>query len=82
MARLEVEDTTIAFDLPVQVPELTLRFADVEVAGIAVDGEPLAKAGTRADFRSGTFWVEDGVTWAAFDPQAAQVSVEVQAVEA
>ena len=64
------------------MPELTLRFADTEVSGIAVDGEPLARAGTRADFRSGTFWVEGGVTWAAFDPQAARVRVEVQALEA
>lgn len=78
MAELQVTDTTVRLDLPVCAPELTLRFADVEVAGVSVDGRPLIQAGTRADFCSGTFWREDAVTYAAFDPQSAQACVEVQ----
>ncbi len=77
MARWELDGDTISLDLPVRVPELTLRLSDVEVAGVAVDGAPLRQAGTRAAFESGTFLVEDGVTVLAFDPTARQVQVRV-----
>ena len=78
MARVEVNDNKVELDLPVCAPELTLHFTDIEVAEISVDGRPLAKAGRRADFRSGTFWREGMETYAAFDPQAARVAIEVQ----
>ena len=58
MPRVEVNDNKVELDLPVCAPELTLHFTDIEVAEISVDGRPLAKAGRRADFRSGTFWCE------------------------
>ena len=78
MARVEVNENKVELDLPVCAPELTLHFTDIEVAEISVDGRPLAKAGRRADFRSGTFWREGMETYAAFDPQAARVAIEVQ----
>ena len=61
--------------------ELTLEIEEVEVAGIVVDGRPLVRAGTRAGFQSGTFWCDGAVTLAAFDPQTAQVRVEIKTVD-
>ena len=78
MAGVAVAGAAVVLDLPVQVPELTLRIADANVAGVSVAGTPLRKVGTRADFQTGTFWVADGGAWAAFDPQGAQVSIEIQ----
>ena len=78
MAEVAVAGAAVVLDLPVQVPELTLRIADANVVGVSVAGTPLRKVGTRADFQTGTFWVADGGAWAAFDPQGAQVSIEVQ----
>ena len=52
---LEITDIAIAsaaatLYLPVQVPKLTLRIEGANVAGISVDGAPLRKVGTQADF--------------------------------
>ena len=81
MAHIETGDGIIVLDLPVRPLELTLQIEEVEVAGIVVDGRPLVRAGTRAGFQSGTFWCDGAVTLAAFDPQTAQVRVEIKTVD-
>lgn len=68
MADLEVDGFTIRLDLPVRVPEFTLRLAGVDARGISVDGKPLARVCTRGAFKSGTFYEEGACTLVAFDP--------------
>jgi hypothetical protein len=78
MAETTVEEHAIQLDLPVRVPDFTLRLTDVDVRGVSVGGDPLARVQARADFRSGTFFTEDNVTLAAFDPGERQTTVDVQ----
>jgi len=68
---------TIQLDLPVRVPDFTLRLTDVDVRGVSVDGKPLAQASNRASLKSGTFFTEDNVTFIAFDPKERRTIVEV-----
>ena len=77
MAEMQVEGNAVRLDLPVQVPEFTLRLAEVDVGGVSVDGEPLARASSRAEFREGTFLGEGEKTFAAFAPKSRSVAVEV-----
>lgn len=79
MAELTVEDHTIRLDLPVQVPDFTLRIAGSNVRGVSVDGKPLQRAASRAGFKSGCFLREDDATLAAFDPAARRTTVDVEA---
>ncbi|MDA0747551.1 MAG: hypothetical protein O2954_13605 [bacterium] len=78
MAELASDGNTLKLDLPVRVPELTLRFSGSNIQNISVDGKPLARALTRAAFRTHTFYREGDVTFAAFDPQNRNVTVEIQ----
>jgi hypothetical protein len=78
MAELTVQDTTIHLDLPVRVPEFTLRLTGVRPSAIAVDGEPLTRAVSRAAFETGTFLAEDDTTLAAFDPSQRRTTVELR----
>ncbi len=77
MAEVAVEGNTVRLDLPVRTPDLTLRLTDGEVRSVRVDGRPLARASTRAAFKSGTCLMEDGAALAAFDPARRRVLVEV-----
>ena len=78
-AEVSVDGTRVQLDLPVRVPELTLRLTGVaEVRGVRVDGAPLRRAGTRAAFESGTWWPEDGAVLLAFDPAQRRVTVTVE----
>jgi hypothetical protein len=77
MAEMTREEGKIAFDLPVQAPELTLRITDATVRGVTVDGTDLSRAAGRSTFRSGTFIEDDGATLVAFDPAARGVSMTV-----
>jgi len=79
MAEMRVSGHTIHLDLPVQAAELTLQLADVQAQAISVDGDPLARVSTRAAFKSGTFFPDGNVTWAAFDPHQRQTTIEVRA---
>jgi hypothetical protein len=74
---VRVEGQTMRLDLPVRVPELTLRLADVKPRGITVDGEPLTRVTARSAFETGTFLVDGDVTLAAFDPMEREAKVEV-----
>ena len=77
MAEVEVEGGTVKLDLPVRVPEFTLRIKGSSVQGVKVDGRPLTLAMTRAAFENDTFFREGEVTFAAFGPQARSTTVEI-----
>ncbi|HJN16665.1 MAG TPA: hypothetical protein QGH10_14265 [Armatimonadota bacterium] len=81
MAEVSVADGSVQLDLPVRVPELTLRITDVDVAGISVGGTALKRVDDRAAFETGTFLTENGSTLIAFDPTDRKASLEVQARE-
>ena len=74
-----LEGNTIQLDLPVRVPDLTLRLTGVEVRGVSVDGVGLTRAGRRAVFKSNTFFAENNTTFVAFNPTHRQPVVKVQA---
>jgi hypothetical protein len=76
-AASSLDGHTIQLDLPVRVPDFTLRLTDVDVREVTVDGKPLAQASTRASFKSGTFFTEGNVTFVAFDPKERQTTVKV-----
>ena len=78
MAEVRVEGRMIHLDLPLPVPELTLRLTGAFVLGVLVEGVPLARVGTRAALESGTFFQEGRVTLAALHtPRQRTVRVEV-----
>ena len=77
MAEITVTDHTITLDLPVQVPDLTLKLSGDTVQQIKVDGQPLKRVVTRRDFNSGTFYPHQGQTLLAFQPLQRQVRLEV-----
>ena len=79
MAEIVVEDNTIQLDLPVRVPDLTLRLTSVDVRGVVVDGTEITRARSRASFKSNTFFTENNATFVAFDPTHRQPIIEVQA---
>jgi hypothetical protein len=78
MSELEIHENRIQLDLPVRVPELTLRLTDVEVQGVSVDGNLLNEVSTRSGFKSGTFFKDGRTTFAAFNPTDQRTTVEVQ----
>ena len=78
MAEIVVEGNRIQLDLPVRVPDLTLRLTDVDVRGVVVDGTNLTRAGSRASFKSNSFFAENNTTFVAFNPTHRQPVIEVQ----
>ena len=78
MAEIMVEGNTIRLDLPVRVPDLTLRLTGVDVRGISADGKDLTRAGSRAAFKSNTFFTENNVTFIAFNPTHRQSVIKIQ----
>ena len=79
MAEIMVEGNTIRLDLPVRVPDLTLRLTGVDVRGVSADGKELTRAGSRAAFKSNTFFTENNVTFVAFNPTHRQPVIEIKA---
>jgi hypothetical protein len=79
MAEVKVEGDTIRLDLPVLVPDFTLRLTDVEVRGVSVDSKPLTQVFARSSFKSGTFFREGDITLLAFDPKQRRTTVQVHA---
>jgi len=79
IARLAVEGQTIQLDLPMRIPDLTLRLSGADIRGIAVNGRPLTRVGSRAAFKSETFLCEGEATLAAFDVTDDRTTVTVQA---
>ena len=78
MAEILVEDKMIRLDLPVRVPDLTLRLTGVDVRGVVVDGTEITRAGSRASFKSNTFFTENNATFVAFNPTHRQPVIAVQ----
>ncbi len=81
MAELSVDGSAITLDLPLRVPELTLRLSGVRARGMTVGQAPLRQAGGRRGFTSGTFYHEGADTLVAFDPpvDTRNVTITVQA---
>lgn len=77
MAEVTVDGGTVRLDLPVRVPEFTLRIAGANVQGVRVDGRPLSRAMGRAAFENETFYREGEATLAAFTPQSRETTVEI-----
>ena len=78
MAEIVVEDNSIRLDLPVCVPDFTLRLTGVDVRGVSVDGIDITRAGSRASFKSETFFTGNDTTFVAFNPTHRQPVIEVQ----
>lgn len=78
MAEIKVEGDTIKLDLPVRVPDLTLRLSDADIKGISVDGKPLRKVSSHEDFKSGTFIIDGDKTLVAFDPERRNVEIKIE----
>jgi len=68
LASCRVEGTRVHLDLPLRVPDLTLRVAGMAAAGVTVDERPLRRAATRATFGADSYWVDGGDTLLAFTP--------------
>ena len=78
MAEIVVEENNIRLDLPVCVPDLTLRLTGVNVRGVSADGADLTRARNRSAFKSATFFAENNTTFVAFSPTHRQPVVEIQ----
>ena len=78
MAEIVVEENNIRLDLPVCVPDLTLRLTGVNVRGVSADGADLTRARNRSAFKSNTFFAENNTTFVAFNPTHRQPVVEIQ----
>ena len=76
MAEIKVDGNEIKLDMPVIVPELTLRVSDVHVKEVSVDGKPLKEATSRVGFQTNFFFTENGTTFVAFDPENRETVVE------
>ncbi|MBM3471978.1 MAG: hypothetical protein FJX75_01735 [Armatimonadetes bacterium] len=78
MAEVLVEGNTITLDLPVLVPDLTLRITGAPVVSVAVQGRPLRRATCRRDFSTDTFLTEPDGALLAFSPAERRVTVTLQ----
>ena len=77
MTEVTVDEKSISLDLPVQIPELTLRLDKVDVRGVTVDGKPILQAQSRIAFENDTFYREGDTTFLAFSPAQRSVKIEV-----
>ena len=77
MADLSIEGGRISLDLPIQVPEFTLSIRDIDTKSISVDGRPLDRVESRADFENDTYLVKEDETLVAFTPTSRQVSLSI-----
>jgi len=77
MATISVKGDTIQLDLPVQVPEFTLRLASVMPREIRVNDVPLQRVRHRAAFESGTWYIQDEAVLLAFDVTRRKTTLKV-----
>ena len=78
MTEMNVTGTTIVLDMPVRVPELTVRLDMPGIRGVTVEDKPLERAPSRTAFQSGTFLCDGRSTLVAFDPHANRVTLTVE----
>jgi hypothetical protein len=77
MAEVSINGNTILLDLPVRVPEFTLRIQQSTVQAVTVDGKPLTQAANRAAFENETFYREGDTTFIAFTPASRSASIVI-----
>jgi len=77
MANISVDGNFINLDLPVLVPDLTLRVKGAEIKGVFVGENPLKPVNSRSAFKSGTFFIDGDQTLIAFDPKERKVTVKI-----
>ena len=77
MADVTANGSTFSLDLPIQVPEFTLRLTGTEVRSVSVDGVPLTLANGRATFENNSYYHEGDATLVAFTPTNRTVSLTV-----
>ena len=78
LAQVAVRGHQVHLDLPVRVPELTLRITGVEPAAVEADGVPLRRVPSRAALESGAFYVHDQECLLAFDPARREVALSIR----
>jgi hypothetical protein len=71
------EGTTIHLDLPVLVPELTLRIRGARPNSVTCDGKPLRRVGSMASFESGTYLMQQDDLLLAYDPHARRSTISL-----
>ena len=79
LAAVRTDGLRLHLDLPLRVPEFTVRLDVRGALAVRVDSVPLRRVQTRRDFDSGSFLVEGGSVLAAFDPAARNCVLEVEA---
>lgn len=77
MAEVTTSNGSITLDLPVRVPEFTLRLESVDVRKVSVDGKPLLHAHSRAAFENHSFYREGENTFLAFTPVGRSVTIDL-----
>ncbi len=77
LASCRIEGDAVHLELPLRVPELTVRVTGGPVSGVLVDGRPLERASCRAAFRDGTYLPEGHATLLAFTPAARAACIRI-----
>lgn len=77
MAEITVDGPTITLDLPIQVPEFTLRVTETSAKTVTVDGAPLTVVNSRAAFENNTVYHDGDDLLFAFTPDNRSVRVEL-----
>jgi hypothetical protein len=68
LAAVVTEDDTVRVDLPLRVPEFTVRLHGAAAQSVTVNGLPLTRATDRRAFADGTYLVTGEGTLVAFTP--------------
>lgn len=78
MTSISVEGNSIILDLPLRVPDLTLRITGQDVRGVRIQGHSLRKVATRSELTSDTYLIQQNATLIAFSPRKRRVEVTVE----
>ncbi len=78
MAAIGVDGNSATIELPLQVPETTVRIDTPGIKTVAIDGDPLRRVHAKSFFEDGTFWGSDDKTYAAFTPTGRSVALTVE----
>jgi hypothetical protein len=77
MADVRATEDGVELDLPVLVPEMTLRLSAAPVQAVSVDGSPLQRVEKRSAFETGTYLVDGEEVLIAFDPAQRRCRIKV-----
>ncbi|MBT5875519.1 MAG: hypothetical protein HOH43_19005, partial [Candidatus Latescibacteria bacterium] len=81
MATVANKGREVNLELPLRVPELTLRIDTGNVSGISVSDGPLKQVTEKRYFESGTFWRKGDTTLAAFNPSSRTETVTIESTD-